>query len=102
MSHTLSEAQARRLRLRAQGLAPEAGRAGGAAATLRAVGAVQAQDLPAAGLSLRARADGLAGADVERARLADRSIVHTWAMRGTLHLVPAEDLGWLLGLLGPI
>ena len=23
-------------------------------------------------------------------------------MRGTLHLVAADDLGWLLGLLGPV
>jgi hypothetical protein len=31
-----------------------------------------------------------------------RSIVRTWAMRGTLHLVAAEDLPWLLALLGPV
>jgi hypothetical protein len=29
-------------------------------------------------------------------------LVWTWAMRGTLHLVAAQDAGWLIGLLGPI
>ena len=33
--------------------------------------------------------------------LADGAIVRTWPMRGTLHFVAAEDLGWLVGLLGP-
>jgi hypothetical protein len=41
-------------------------------------------------------------ADVERTQVEERSIVRTWCMRGTLHLVAAEDVGWLLGLLGPI
>jgi hypothetical protein len=56
---------------------------------------VQAQILSAAGLALRARTEGLTGAAVDRARLRERSVVLTWAMRGTLHLVTAEDLGWL-------
>jgi len=63
---------------------------------------VQAQDADAAALSVRARRAGLVAADVERARVQERSIVRTWCMRGTLHLVAAEDLGWLLGLLGPV
>jgi hypothetical protein len=29
------------------------------------------------------------------------AVVRSWPMRGTLHLVAAEDLGWLLELLGP-
>lgn len=32
----------------------------------------------------------------------DRSIVRTWLMRGTLHLIASDDLGWMLGILGPI
>lgn len=32
---------------------------------------------------------------MDRARLKERSILLTWAMRGTLHLVAAEDYGWL-------
>jgi len=57
---------------------------------------VQAQVLSAAGLALRARATGLNAEDIDRARIRDRSIVLTWAMRGTLHLVAAEDYGWLV------
>jgi hypothetical protein len=56
---------------------------------------VQAQVPSAAGLALRARTEGLRAEDVDRARLHDRSIVLTWAMRGTLHLIGAEDYGWL-------
>ncbi len=29
-------------------------------------------------------------------------MVRTWGMRGTLHLLATEDLGWLLALLGPV
>ena len=54
--------------------------------------------LVAAGLALRARTEGLTAGGVDRARLRDRSIVLTWAMRGTLHLVAAEDYGWLVPL----
>jgi hypothetical protein len=67
-----------------------------------ALTAVQAQDPVAAALALRARSTGLDLAAVERARDVERSVVWTWALRGTLHLVPAQDAGWLLGLLGPI
>jgi hypothetical protein len=65
---------------------------------------VQAQEAPAAALAIRARSSGLTAADVERARVhaERRSVVRTWAMRGTLHLLAAEDLGWLLPLLGPV
>jgi hypothetical protein len=56
---------------------------------------VQAQVLSAAGLALAARTEGLTPDLVERARVAERSIVLAWMMRGTLHLVAAEDYGWL-------
>lgn len=59
---------------------------------------VQAQVLSAAGLALRARTGGLKAVQVDRARERDRSIVLTWAMRGTLHLIAAEDYGWLIPL----
>jgi len=39
-------------------------------------------------------------ADVERA-LADRTIIRTWPMRGTLHFVAAADARWMLELLTP-
>jgi hypothetical protein len=60
---------------------------------------VQAQVLHAAGLALRARAQRLTDVSVARARTADCSIVLTWAMRGTLHLVTADDYGRFVPLL---
>jgi hypothetical protein len=36
--------------------------------------------------------------DIERA-IAERAIVRTWPMRGTIHFVPAEDAQWMLKLL---
>jgi Winged helix DNA-binding domain len=74
-------------------------RRSGPAALVRHLLGVQAQVLSAAGLALRARTEGLTEAKVDRARLHDRSIVLTWAMRGTLHLVPAEDYGWVVPLM---
>jgi hypothetical protein len=68
------------------------------AALVRRLTGVQAQVLTAAGLALRARTEGLTEARVDRARVRDRSIVLTWAMRGTLHLIPAEDVRWLIPL----
>lgn len=64
------------------------------------LGAVQAQDylgaLWAVGLRLRAATE----ATVEAA-LAERAVVRTWLLRGTLHLAAAADVRWLLGLVGP-
>src|SRR6266540_5491575 len=90
---TLIDDEVRRLRTAAQHLHRPRRRS--AADLLRHVTGVQAQVLVAAGLALRARTEGLTAGGVDRARLKDRSIVLTWAMRGTLHLVTAEDYGWL-------
>jgi len=62
---------------------------------------LQAQDLRAARMGVWARTSGLDDAGVERARVEDRSIVRTWAMRGTLHLLAADDVGWIRALLAP-
>jgi hypothetical protein len=59
--------------------------------------AVQAQDLRAARRALCARGEGFAPEDVDAA-LAAGSLVVAWLNRGTLHLVRAEDHGWLLEL----
>jgi Winged helix DNA-binding domain len=59
---------------------------------------VQAQIYSASHLAIRARSPVPREADVEDAVTADRSIVWTWAMRGTLHLITAEDFGWLVPL----
>jgi uncharacterized protein YcaQ len=52
---------------------------------------LHAQVMSSAGLSLWARVDGLRAADVPRALWEDRSLIKTWAMRGTLHLLPAKE-----------
>jgi hypothetical protein len=89
----------RLLRLRAQRLAGRRPR--DVAELVRAVGGLQAQDTPASRLAVRARSTGLDQAAVRRACNQDRSVVRTWTMRGTLHMVAAEDAGWLVALLGP-
>ncbi|WP_158842940.1 winged helix DNA-binding domain-containing protein [Saccharothrix deserti] len=52
---------------------------------------LHAQLMSSAGATLRARVDGLADDAVERALWTDRTLVKTWAMRGTLHLLPAAE-----------
>jgi hypothetical protein len=85
------------LRLVAQRLAGPARPS--AAAAVRRLGAVQAQDYPGALTSVALRAAGRRRTDVEAA-LDDGEVVRSWPMRGTLHLVAAGDLRWLLALLG--
>ncbi len=50
----------------------------------------------AAGLALRSRVPGLTRADVEAAPL-----IRTWTVRGTVHLIAAEDRPWLHALCAP-
>ncbi|HEX6469236.1 MAG TPA: winged helix DNA-binding domain-containing protein [Streptosporangiaceae bacterium] len=70
---------------------------GGVAATVRRLLAVQAQDVAAFPLALRARMPDATAAGVAAAR-EERAIVRTWGPRGTLHLVAAADLPWLFPL----
>lgn len=63
------------------------------------LGAVQAQDYRGALWGVAQRC-GATEADVERA-LAERTIVRTWPMRGTLHFVAAADVRWWTALLAP-
>jgi hypothetical protein len=96
----LSKDQVLRLRTRAQrldGRMHDDGVAGIAAG----VAGLQAQNTAAADLSMRARDPSLTVSDVKRAVVNDRSVVRTWCMRGTLHLVAAGDLRWLLTVLAP-
>jgi hypothetical protein len=79
------------MRLRSQLLAGE--RAGSPAEVARHFLAVQAQDFPASRWALGLRC-GSGEASVGQA-YRDGEIVRSWPMRGTLHAVPAEDLGWL-------
>jgi hypothetical protein len=63
-------------------------------------GAMQAQDFVGALWAVGLRMRRAVEADVERA-LVERTIVRSWPLRGTLHFVAAEDLRWMLELLGP-
>lgn len=70
---------------------------------VRAMVGLQAQNVQAARLSVRPRTTGgIDAATVTRAYNEERTVVRTWAMRGTLHMVAAEDVGWIVALLGPI
>ena len=64
-----------------------------AADVVRRLLAVQAQDPRAARVALRTR-----GAE----RVDESALVTTWLLRGTLHLVAVEDLGWLHALTGAL
>lgn len=64
----------------------------------RLAGPVQAQEPWAAKLAFRARSRKLVAADVDRARCEERSLLRAWMMRRTVHLIPADDAGWLLPL----
>lgn len=64
------------------------------------LGAVQAQDYLASLWAVGVRTLSAAAADVEAA-LAAGTIVRTWALRGTIHLVAATDLRWIVALAGP-
>jgi Winged helix DNA-binding domain len=99
MARSLSGDQVRRWRLRSQLLTGE--RPGDVHEVVRHMGGVQAQDTPASRLALRPRGAGLDARAVRAACDRERSVVRTWAMRGTLHMVTAEDVGWLVALLGP-
>lgn len=87
-------------RARSQGLLDEG--LTDAAAVVRRVVGVQAQESVAGALSIRVRSTGLTRADVARALVEERSVVRLWAMRGTIHLVPAEDAAWLVELFAPL
>ena len=64
----------------------------------RAFAGAQAQEKRAGLLQFRARSRQLTAADVERARVEERSLVRGWLMRRTVHLVAADDYAWMLPL----
>jgi hypothetical protein len=55
------------------------------------IAGLHAQVMSSAELTLAARVEGLGPDDVGRALWEERSLVKTWAMRGTLHLLPAAE-----------
>ncbi len=67
------------------------------AAVVRHLGAMQAQAYGQALWAIGLRTQGATAASIEQA-IADRTIVRTWPMRGTIHFVPAADARWMLRL----
>ena len=84
------------IRLHRQGIASPL--ATTVADTVARLGAVQAQDYHAALWAVGLRTSDANEADVEAA-IAGGQIIRTWPMRGTLHLVAAADVRWMLTLL---
>jgi hypothetical protein len=84
-------------RIIALGLAGPA--VGGPADVVRHLVCVQAQALPGALIAVALRTADRDPTAVAAA-LADGSLVRSWTQRGTIHLVPAADLGWILELTG--
>jgi hypothetical protein len=76
--------------MHAQGLVDRAPAASWLSVVERVCG-LHAQVMSSAELTLHARVDGLDASTVSDALWSDRSLVKTWAMRGTLHLLPAEE-----------
>ena len=84
-----------RLRLASQGLLGAG--LGSVPEAVRWMTASQAQNLQEALWAVGLRVPGAGLTDV-RAALDSGSVVRSWPMRGTLHLVAPEDLRWMLGL----
>lgn len=114
MTETLSSDEVLRLRVTAQGLGdsiekdqpstPADSRSGATptgperiANTARGMLAVQGQDWRSARWALGLRTPGTHVGDVHEA-FNTGLIVRSWPMRGTIHLLAAEDIGWMQGV----
>ncbi len=60
----------------------------------------QAQVMSAAEMSIGTRVEGMTASHVKHALLKERRLIKTWAMRGALHLLAAEDLPLYISALG--
>lgn len=69
-------------------------------AVVARLGAVQAQDLLGAKWAIALRTPHAHEPDIEQA-IAEKRIVRTWPMRGTLHFVSPDDVRWMLALMTP-
>ncbi|WP_030167169.1 winged helix DNA-binding domain-containing protein [Spirillospora albida] len=76
--------------------------AGSAVDVVRRLAGVQAQVASAAELAVAVRRSAAVAGDVARALLDDRTLVKTWSMRGTLHLLPADEAAAYLVLCGAV
>lgn len=61
------------------------------------LGAVQGQDYSGAKWSIALRLPNVNDVEIEKA-IADKKIIRTWPVRGTLHFVSADDIRWMLSL----
>jgi len=78
-------------RMSQHGLSPRFSSQDAVSAVTRTAG-IQAQVASAAELALCTRVEGLSPRDVQAAIFQDHTLVKTWAMRGTLHLLAAREL----------
>ncbi|MDB6129744.1 MAG: hypothetical protein JWM04_851 [Verrucomicrobiales bacterium] len=76
------------------------GRSRNPAEVVASLGAMQAQDYGGALWGIGLRLPGSTEKSIEMA-IAERKIVRTWPMRGTLHFVASSDVRWMLELLTP-
>jgi hypothetical protein len=67
---------------------------------VREICGLHAQVMSSAELTLWARVEDLEPGAVQEALWERRTLAKTWAMRGTLHLLPAEELPLWVGALG--
>lgn len=95
----ISASQALSWRLRRHGLAERPDTGDPAEVAGRLCG-LHAQVMGSADLSVLARVGRHPPTALADALWRDRSLVKTWAARGTLHLLPAAELGMWLGALG--
>jgi hypothetical protein len=63
-------------------------------------GAMQAQDFAAAKWAVATRLKGKNDHDIQDA-IANKQIVRTWSLRGTWQFMSANDVRWILKLIGP-
>lgn len=64
------------------------------------LGGMQGQDIPGVKWSIGLRLPAAVQSDVDRA-FDEGKIIRTWPMRGTLHVVAASDVRWMLSLTSP-
>lgn len=91
MMKALKWSQVRAWRLSQHGLSPRL-TSGEVLQAVRHTAGIQAQVMSAAELALLTRVEGLSAQEIRSALWPDHSLVKTWAMRATLHLLTAGDL----------
>jgi uncharacterized protein YcaQ len=97
MKHSVTPSQVAVFRLRRHHLARRRGSS--ITAVARDVCAIHAQVTSAAALQLWARVPGITRDDIHRALWRDRTLVKTYAMRGTLHLITTDDYPFYISAL---